>query len=579
MNYIALYRKYRPQKFQDFVGQSIVVRTLKNAIKYKKINHCYLFSGDKGVGKSTLAKIFAKSINCHHFLEKEDCCKKNDDNYCRICADIDQGKILDIIEIDGASHSSIYEIKDLKDKLSYKPNFLKYKIYIIDEIHVLTANAFNALLKIAEEPPDHVILIFITSELNKIPKSFISRTQYFYLNYISDEDIKYKLRSISEHENIQISEKTLEKISFYSYGSLRDSLNLLDQLHSYNIEKKIHEQDIYEILNIVPEEKIKELFYHLFQKDISHLISFLEDILTPKINLVNFCNDVISFFQKIVIDDFKESHLKSSFLDKFNPLEKEQILDQLLKLQNYLSSTKQKKNLLFFSFIQINEILKTKKYLPNHSISQKYKFVGSSFDMNKSNNQKNIPLVNNLENNFSAVNFSKEKKTTFKKDFLLNIVNILMFSNDKKKDFLQKGWKILKNYHNPDLRNLARLLFNSKLLLINNNKEILLSCKSEIEYRQFLINSNRIKIKNILNTKYPLINEYYVILEKDWTEIIEPVYLKFLQTKNQTDLNLDHFQTDFYEKNSVLSIEKNFSANLKLALDIFDYKKIVLVDD
>ena len=177
MSYIALYRKYRPQNFYDMMGQYVVIQTLKNAIKYKKIHHCYLLSGNKGIGKTTLANIFVKNINCLT-PKNEDCC-----NNCVACVSINQKNSLDIIEIDGASYNGVDEIRELHNKACYKPNLLKYKVYIIDEVHVLSNNAFNALLKLLEDPPSNIIFILITSELRKIPKTTSSSNKTTLLNY------------------------------------------------------------------------------------------------------------------------------------------------------------------------------------------------------------------------------------------------------------------------------------------------------------------------------------------------------------------------------------------------------------
>ncbi|MEZ0180582.1 DNA polymerase III subunit gamma/tau ['Camptotheca acuminata' phytoplasma] len=556
--YLALYRKYKPKKFQNLIGHDVIIKTLKNAIKHQKIHHCYLFSGDKGVGKTTLAKILAKSINCSHFAKNEDCCDEYDREYCPNCALIDKKKNLDIIEIDGASYSGVDEIRELKDKLFYKPNFLKYKIYIIDEIHVLSPNAFNALLKVLEDPPSSVIFIFITSEFNKVPKNFFSRTQYFYLNNISQENIQKKLKSIAEEEKIIISDQTLSKISFYANGSLREPLNLLDQANSYT-EGRITDKDIEDILNILSEEQIKTLFSYLFQKEILQLITFLQSILLPKVNLVNFLNDVINFFQKLVIDFSKNNSSNFSFFDSLDFEQKEKILDKLLKLQNDLLLSKEKKNLLIVNFIHIHRILH-KENIINSSLNEENKNTNTETNVSK--------------NNFVEDTIDYDTKTTFREEFLSNIINILKSNDESSKNFLQKGWAKLKNYPNSELSEIARILFNSKLLLINDNKEILLSCRDKNEYKRFLNSETRTKIKNIFNAKKNLISEYIVVLEDDWDKILEPVYLKFSQTKNPKDLDLSHFQTDFYEQNSVLNIIQKESQFIKLAKQIFVKDKI-----
>ncbi|WP_323847827.1 MAG: DNA polymerase III subunit gamma/tau [Phytoplasma sp.] len=575
MKYIALYRKYRPKNFQNIVSQKIIIQTLKNAIKYQKIHHCYLFSGSKGVGKTTLAKVFTKAINCAYFLEKEDCCvNDNNENCCEFCSSIDQKQTLDFIEIDGASYSGVDDIRELKDKLFYKSNFLKYKVYIIDEVHVLSSNAFNALLKVLEEPSSNVIFILVTSEYHKIPENFFSRTQYFYLNNISSEDIQNKLKSIAQIENISISNEALYKISLYSKGSLRDALNLLDQVSSYK-NNVIEEKDVLEILGIVSEEDIKKLFQFLFQNNMKNLISFLEQILSSDINYVLFLIDFVDFFHKQIIHCFKHNDDSFVFLSNLNYQTREKILQKLFELQNNLTLSQYKKNLLIIGFIQINNFLFAKIKGETINNLNENKIIFSGTQSNGKLEQKRF-----VENQSSAViaNMKENNVTTLKKAILLNIKNILLYHDIAAKDFICKGWKKLENYPIPKLSNIARLLYNSQVLMINSNKEILLSCRDEIEYRQLLKNDVRTKIKQILNTKKQLIKEYFVILHNDWEDIVKPVYLKFVKTNNKEDLDLSLFKTDFYERNSSLNIEQNQLTIVKLARYLFASDNLEIIN-
>lgn len=224
--YQALYRKYRPKKFSDVVGQNIIVTTLENSIKTSRISHAYLFAGPRGTGKTTIAKIFARAVNCLNY--KNEICEK-----CKNCLYSVQKECMDIIEIDAASNNGVDEIRELRNKIKILPSELKYKVYIIDEVHMLSIGAFNALLKTLEEPPEHVIFILATTDPQKIPNTIISRCQTFQFKKISSLDITALLKKISVEESIDVDEKVLQSIAISSDGGLRDAIGLLDKLSSY----------------------------------------------------------------------------------------------------------------------------------------------------------------------------------------------------------------------------------------------------------------------------------------------------------------------------------------------------------
>ena len=231
--YQALYRKYRPKKFSDVVGQKIIVTTLENSIKKSHINHAYLFAGPRGTGKTTIAKIFARAVNCLDY--KDEICEN-----CENCLYSVQKECMDIIEIDAASNNGVDEIRELRNKVKILPSELKYKVYIIDEVHMLSIGAFNALLKTLEEPPEHVIFILATTDPQKIPNTIISRCQTFQFKKISSLDITKLLEKISIEENIDIEEKVLQSIAVSSDGGLRDAIGLLDKLSSYKEGKILY---------------------------------------------------------------------------------------------------------------------------------------------------------------------------------------------------------------------------------------------------------------------------------------------------------------------------------------------------
>ena len=272
MAYQALYRKWRPQKFEDMVGQTAVTKTLKNAIIHHKTSHAYLFTGPRGTGKTSAAKIFAKAINCLNPKDGEPC------NECLLCKGITEGTIGDVIEIDAASNNGVEEIRDIRDKARYAPTQATYKVYIIDEVHMLSTGAFNALLKTLEEPPKNVIFILATTEPHKIPATIISRTQRFDFRRITNDEIIQRLRYILEQEEIAYEEEALSVIARCANGGMRDALNLLDQVISFSDDKVSFEQAI-QVSGSLTDDLMIEFVRLLTQQQAQAALLQLQDLL------------------------------------------------------------------------------------------------------------------------------------------------------------------------------------------------------------------------------------------------------------------------------------------------------------
>lgn len=308
MAYQALYRKYRPTNFDEVVGQTHIIQTLKNAIVQNRIAHAYLFCGPRGTGKTSIAKIFAKTLNCTNSQDAP--C-----GVCENCKMAANGSHPDIIEIDAASNNGVDEVRNLIDKVKYAPMQGKYKIYIIDEVHMMTSGAFNALLKTIEEPPAHVIFIFATTEPNKVLPTIISRCQRFDFNKVSMHDIKYRLSVVCKNEGIEIDENGLMLIAQLADGGMRDALSILDQCVAY-CSSHIDVNDIRKIYGVVTSEDIGKLFYSVYKKDVD---SFVKDIQTYSdmgMDIKRLTADFIHMLKDSLILDYSENSTLVSDMNK-----------------------------------------------------------------------------------------------------------------------------------------------------------------------------------------------------------------------------------------------------------------------
>jgi DNA polymerase-3 subunit gamma/tau len=293
----VFYRKYRPQKFSEFIGQEHVVRTLTNAISQEMISHAYLFSGPRGSGKTTLARIFAKAINCQNRKkgEFEPC------NQCSSCLEITEGRSMDLIEIDAASHRGIDEVRELRDGIVFVPTKSKYKVYIIDEAHQITKDAANALLKTLEEPPPFAVFILATTEVHKMIPTILSRCQRFDFKKLTIKEILKKLEFICQKEKIDIEKPALELIALNSDGSMRDAEGILDQVFTLFGKKKIELSDVKGILGMVEVKSVSDLIDFLLKKDSKGAIEFLNQLLEKGIDLEEFSKVLINYLRQILI--------------------------------------------------------------------------------------------------------------------------------------------------------------------------------------------------------------------------------------------------------------------------------------
>ena len=459
--YQALYRKYRPSNFDEVVGQKIVVNTLINAIENNKITHAYIFSGPRGTGKTSIAKIFAKTINCEHPINHIPC------NECSNCIDYNNKKTVDIIEIDAASNNGVDEIRNLKSSVNLVPNNSKYKVYIIDEVHMLSTSAFNALLKTLEEPPRYVIFILATTELYKVPETIVSRCQNFDFGRITISNIVNRLSYICECESIKIDDEALKAIAIYSNGGMRDAIGLLDQLSSYKNEL-ITVNDVDDICGLVSNEQMFNLINDLLENNLKSVIN----------NIIKYNDDgknLLIIFEKMV-DTFKDLLIYNNASDYFTDKNVKE------KLELYSSKIEERK---IYNLIDIlNETIKNMKYENNKLLLAELCLIklNSLLNYNKQVVKEEVNKQPIIKNEETKKNISQEiKLTSTSKNEIINLSNFKEFKSVRinnalatfnRKDLLDFKEKLLmiKDYVSSEkFGSVVSLLLDGELKAKGNN--------------------------------------------------------------------------------------------------------------
>ncbi len=294
MAYTALYRKWRPQVFEDVVGQNHITQTVKNQIHSQRIGHAYLFCGTRGTGKTSTAKIFSRAVNCMNNQEGNPC------NVCDICKGIMNGSIMDVVEIDAASNNGVDNIREIRDEVAYSPAKGKYKVYIIDEVHMLSTGAFNALLKTLEEPPSHVLFVLATTEPHKIPATILSRCQRFDFKRISTDDMIGRIKKIITDDGIRIDDRALRLVAGASDGSLRDALSILDQCMAFTGEL-IQYEDVASILGVVDHTFLFQMSQGIIEDNANKLMELIEQLIMEGRDVHHFIDDFIRHFRNLLM--------------------------------------------------------------------------------------------------------------------------------------------------------------------------------------------------------------------------------------------------------------------------------------
>lgn len=360
MAYLALYRAWRPQTFGDVVGQEHITQTLKNALKGNRYSHAYLFSGPRGTGKTSIAKIFAKALNCEVGVDGEPC------NQCFSCKGIVEGSIMDVVEIDAASNRGVEEIRELREKIKFVPTEVSNKVYIIDEVHMLTTEAFNALLKTLEEPPEHVVFILATTEPHKLPLTIISRCQRFDFKRVASESMIARLKQIVREEGYQIEQEALSVIARHAEGGMRDALSLLDQVLS-NSKETVSFNDVLRITGRASRSAFSQITRNIHNNEVAKVLQVLADLIQDGKDPERLLEDLLYYYRDLLLyksapnidESLEKVHNEPSFEEIANLYSFEQIYQVMEILNKYLKeikSTNQTRLILELAILRIAKL-------------------------------------------------------------------------------------------------------------------------------------------------------------------------------------------------------------------------------
>ena len=515
--YQALYRKYRPKTFNEVVGQDVIVKTLKNEITRNKINHAYLFAGPRGCGKTSIAKLFARVINCENPI---------DFNPCNSCVSCLQTQNTDIIEIDAASNNGVDEIREIRNKVNLVPSTGKYKIYIIDEVHMLTTGAFNALLKTLEEPPSHAIFILATTDPHKIPTTILSRCQRFDFKKVKEDVIVKRLSFIAESEQIEIEDAALKEIAFIADGGMRDAISILDQAVAYSTDV-ITLKDINDIVGTISNSKIDEFINNLIENKINDMLMFSSECNDSGKNMIKVAEKIMYQLKNILIEQIKKEENNIG-------LSKEKIIYLIKELNETISSMKKSNDpkLLFDLFIiknsNVNSCEENKEKVSNvHYISSKEELPDKIVDtVVKTNILKQTSEDNNnnvIENKKTTVdlNVIPKENENLKKLVDIRIGNALSGFNKKLfMDFKNNIYKIEELLLTPEYSNIVSLVLDGDIKALGNNYIIFVyKTKSLEDIFNYKILEIEDMLENVYHEKYKVIatnNDSWEIIKKEF---------------------------------------------------------------
>lgn len=505
MNYQALYRMFRPQSFEDVVGQEHVTKTLRNAISKGKQSHAYIFSGPRGTGKTSIAKVFAKAINCLERSDGEPC------NECAICTGITRGTNSDVIEIDAASNNGVDEIRNIRDKVKYAPSESKFKVYIIDEVHMLTTGAFNALLKTLEEPPAHAIFILATTEPHKIPPTIISRAQRFDFKAISHDEIVERLQFVADNQEIEYDHAALDFIAKASEGGMRDALSIMDQAIAFG-DEHLTLQDALNVTGSVDAQALNDLLKEVVEGDVKTAFSTYHQFIAQGKEVNRLINDMIYFVRDTIMN--KTSNMDSEYdaLMHFD-------LDTLYKMIDVINDT------LFSIRFSVNqsvhfEVLLVKIAEMIKGEPENVQTVATTSVASEPNNEVLLQRMEQLENELKTLksqgvvaNSAKPqaKKTASKGPQSKNtfsmqqIAKVLDKANKEDIKQLKDHWQeVIDHAKSNDMKSLVSLLQNSEPVAASETHVLI---KFEEEIHCEIVNKDDEKRENIENVVCNIIDK------------------------------------------------------------------------
>ncbi|SUU99046.1 DNA polymerase III subunits gamma and tau [Priestia megaterium] len=528
MAYQALYRVYRPQSFNDVVGQQHIIKTLQNALVQEKFSHAYLFSGPRGTGKTTAAKILAKAVNCEKAPIAEPC------NECATCRGITDGSISDVIEIDAASNNGVDEIRDIRDKVKYAPSAVRYKVYIIDEVHMLSIGAFNALLKTLEEPPAHVIFILATTEPHKIPLTIISRCQRFDFKRISPEDIVYRMKEVLGSEELEVSEDALYEIAKASEGGMRDALSLLDQAISYSTEK-VSLEDVLSITGAVSQAFIVKIVQAIFNENIVEALDSVESLIKNGKDPARFVEDLIFYYRDVLLYQASEENAylleKAAVNEEFKELSSKmdsafiyKVIAELNQTQQEMKWSNHPRVLLEVALVKLAQSSTNQESdLPYQDILQKMNQMEAELQQLK---EKGIQVDHTAQAAQTEKKQTRQSRSQYKTP-IGKVNEVLKNATRQNLETIKRSWaQVLDTLKQQNKASHAALLSNSEPVA-SSDQSFILKFKYEIHCKMASENNNNVRdnLENILYTLIGSKREMVAIPESEWDKVRE----EFLQ--------------------------------------------------